>query len=186
MSHDARALEPLFAACFEATHRTILVGGAVEPLYLPSPDPERRPHRILYREDFFASALHEVAHWCLAGRRRRTLEDYGYWYVPDGRDARQQAAFEEAEARPQALEWIFSEACGFEFHLSADNLGGGFGPSERFAGLVGEHKARYLDGALPRRARVFRQALEAISPGPPRPSRPRRPRSLRSPRRPGV
>lgn len=183
MSHDARALEPLFAGCFEASHRTILVGGAAEPLYLPSPDPERRPHRILYREDFFASALHEVAHWCLAGRRRRRLEDYGYWYVPDGRDARQQVAFEQAEARPQALEWILSDACGFDFQLSADNLGSGLGPSGRFAGLVDAHKARYLAGGLPPRARVFREALGALSPDRPRPSRPRPPRS---PRRPGA
>ena len=27
------------------------------------------------------------------------------------------------EARPQALEWLFSLACGYRFHVSADNLG---------------------------------------------------------------
>lgn len=60
-------LERAFRECFEVEFATILVGGGSEPLYLPSEDPPCEPHRIVYREDYFASALHEVAHWCLAG-----------------------------------------------------------------------------------------------------------------------
>ncbi|WP_417667272.1 elongation factor P hydroxylase, partial [Pseudidiomarina sp.] len=41
--------------------------------------------------------LLEMSHWCIAGEKRRQLEDYGYWYLPDGRDAQQQHAFEQAE-----------------------------------------------------------------------------------------
>lgn len=154
-------LERIFADCFGASHATRLEGGGEEPLYLPSPAPEEQPHRIVYRADYFASALHEVAHWCLAGADRRRLEDYGYWYAPDGRDADQQRAFEAAERRPQALEWIFSEACGFDFHLSADNLDGGFGPSASFTAAVEAEKARFESEGLPARAARFHAALRA-------------------------
>lgn len=159
MNWDARALEAIFAECFEASYRTILLGGGKEPLYLPSANPDEAPHRIVYREDYFASALHEVAHWCMAGASRRLEEDYGYWYAPDGRSASEQAEFERVEARPQALESIFSQTCGFDFQLSVDNLDGGFAPSETFVAAVERERARLLEKGLPRRADRFRQAL---------------------------
>jgi elongation factor P hydroxylase len=161
MEFEATDLERIFGDCFfERTH-TILVGGGEEPLYLPSSEPAHQPHRIVYREDYLASALHEVAHWCLAGAKRRRLEDYGYWYAPDGRDTDTQAAFERVEARPQALEWIFSDACGFEFNLSADNLDAGVGPSAGFAEAVAREKRRFLTQGLPSRAECYRVALES-------------------------
>ena len=153
------SLEEIFAACFRAEFATILEGGGDEPLYVPSAEPGEAPHRIVYRADYFASALHEVAHWCLAGADRRTQEDYGYWYAPDGRSQDQQTEFERVEARPQALEWIFSEACGFDFHLSADNLEGGFGPSPTFEAAVTSDRTDFLEAGLPPRAARFRQAL---------------------------
>jgi elongation factor P hydroxylase len=159
MEPDARILERIFADCFADAFCTVLVGGGEEPLYLPSSEPGA-PHRIVYRADYFASALHEVAHWCLAGPARRRLEDYGYWYAPDGRDADQQAAFERVESRPQALEWIFSDACGFPFTLSADNLEAGFGPSPSFRAAVERERERLASQGLPPRARCFRDALQ--------------------------
>ena len=159
MDWSAEALERAFQDCFLAEHATILVGGGSEPVYLPSADPARSPHRIVYREDYRASALHEVAHWCLAGRERRRLEDYGYWYRPDGRSAAEQAEFERAEARPQALEWIFSDACGVAFHLSADNLAGGGGAGPDFEASVRRARAQLLEGGLPGRAARFLEAL---------------------------
>ena len=152
-------LERIFRECFFAEYATVLVGGSPEPLYVPSSDVLREPHRVVYREDCFASALHEVAHWCLAGADRRKLEDYGYWYRPDGRDPREQEEFERAEAKPQALEWIFSEACGFPFQLSADNLAGALGPSDRFEQGVRRAKADHRARALPARADRFLAAL---------------------------
>lgn len=160
MRIEARALEELFHDCFFEDFQTVLEGGGAEPLYRPSLDLDASPHRVIYREDYVASALHEVAHWCLAGRERRGQEDYGYWYSPDGRDADQQLAFEQAEARPQALEWILSEACGAPFHLSADNLAGGLDPSERFGHAVEREKARLRESGLPPRAASFQRALE--------------------------
>ena len=159
MESRTSELEQIFSECFEADYQTVLEGGGVEPLYVPSRAPADVPHRIVYREDFFASALHEVAHWCLAGAERRKREDYDYWYAPDGRDASQQALFEHSESRPQALEWIFSEACDFDFHLSADNLDAGVGPSASFGERVACEKRRFLENGLPKRAACFRKAL---------------------------
>ena len=107
---DHRALCALFDRVFREDQNTVLVAGGEEPVYLPAD--ERFPHhRIVFRHDYVASALHEVAHWCVAGAARRALTDYGYWYAPDGRSTERQAEFEAVEARPQALEWIFSSAC---------------------------------------------------------------------------
>ena len=159
---DSSRLERIFVECFYADYETILVGGGCEPVYLPSDHPSRNPHRIIYREDFFASALHEVAHWCLAGRRRRTLEDYGYWYRPDGRTREEQEAFERVEVKPQAVEWIFSDACGFAFNLSADNLTGvaeEAASSVEFERAVMARKDRYAAENLPVRAEKFRTAI---------------------------
>ena len=155
----------MFRDCFFDQYATTLEGGGLEPVYLPSSDLAREPHRIVYREDYFASALHEVAHWCLAGAARRALEDYGYWYRPDGRDHAEQEEFERAETRPQAVEWVFSDACGFPFHLSADNLtadlAGAFVPSGRFEAGVLAAKADFLVHGLPARADRFLKALRA-------------------------
>ncbi len=167
---DSRWLERVFDDCFSADYQTVLVGGGNEPVYLPSSDPKLKPHRIIYREDFFASALHEVAHWCLAGARRRTFEDYGYWYRPDGRTRQAQQDFERAEVDPQALEWIFSDACGFVFNLSVDNLAGavdmsmdGVNSNASFEKSIIARKERYVLGQLPPRAEQFCDALLGAS-----------------------
>ena len=157
--HDATDLERIFADCFSASHRTVLVGGGDEPLYTPATDDA--PATILYREDFFASALHEMAHWCVAGAHRRTLVDWGYWYAPDGRTPEQQAAFERVEVLPQALEWIFADACGWRFQLSADNVESGMGPSEAFACAVRARRDSLLAEGLDGRARKLEAALAA-------------------------
>lgn len=164
---QASDLEALFDACFLASHRTVLRGGADEPLYAPSAAPEQEPHRVVYRADYASSALHEVAHWCIAGAARRRQPDYGYWYAPDGRSPEQQSAFERVEVKPQALESIFAEAAGVPFVLSADNLDGDPSPSPAFARAVAERRDRYLEEGLPRRAAIFLRALhERAMPGP--------------------
>ncbi len=156
MPFDPADLERLFDRLFQPLD-TVLRGGASEPLYEPG-----RPSVLHFREDYFASALHEVAHWCVAGPQRRQQVDFGYWYAPDGRDADTQRRFEQVEARPQALEWIFAEACGWPFVLSADNVEGDARPSEALAAAVADRKARYLRDGLPTRARRFREALQEV------------------------
>lgn len=157
----APLLEQLFAACFAQRWRTRLLGGASEPYYLPAAG-DGECHQLYYRSDYFASALHETAHWCIAGEARRSLPDFGYWYAPDGRSPAQQRAFEAVEARPQALEWLFSLACGYRFCISPDNLGA----RDPLVADTGPFKLQVLDAArqwqrqgLPPRARVFFDAL---------------------------
>jgi elongation factor P hydroxylase len=153
------ALEAVFNRCF-ADHQTVLRGGYKEPFY--QAPATGQAGIIQYRDDFFASALHEVAHWCIAGWGRRQLDDYGYWYAPDGRDSEQQRAFEEVERMPQALEWFFAKACAFPFKISVDNLGtadGQLPDTRRFSNSVLEQAQHWQAKGLPDRAAVFFKAL---------------------------
>lgn len=113
---------------------TILQHSDDEPEYFPST--AQQPARIAFAHGFFNSALHEISHWCIAGAKRRTLPDLGYWYAPDGRDAAQQALFEQVEVKPQALEWLFSRAFLRPFRVSLDNLAGEAGSGQRFKDAV--------------------------------------------------
>lgn len=126
MTHRYQDLIHIFNTTF-AAENTRLVKGDHEPLYLPAGE-KRAYHQIIFAHGFFQSALHEISHWCIAGKERRQLEDYGYWYSPDGRDEATQAEFERLEKRPQALEWFFAKACNLPFNVSCDNLAGDFEP----------------------------------------------------------
>lgn len=59
----------------------------------------------------------------------------------------------------RSLEWIFSEACEFAFHLSADNLAQGIESSGRFESEVEVEKKRLIATGLPERAVVYEKAL---------------------------
>ncbi|WP_439102605.1 elongation factor P hydroxylase [Congregibacter sp.] len=160
---EAEEIISIFNAQFSEDYFTCLRGGAAEPLYEPASGDT--PAHIFFREDYASSALHEVAHWCIAGSARRQQLDYGYWYNPDGRSADAQAKFLQAEARPQALEWCFARAAGVTFRLSLDNLDA---PSDPEAGtafaaaVLREARALSNDG-LPPRAQRFFDALRACS-----------------------
>ena len=156
---DARALVRLFDAEFARTEDTVLRGGAGEPLYTPGD--AQSPAVIAFRADYASSALHEVAHWCIAGTARRQRVDYGYWYAPDGRDAKQQRQFLDVEARPQALEQIFSRCCGLPFRVSMDNLDAPpDAEAERaFTSRVEAEVRHFCDHGLPERAQRFVDAL---------------------------
>ena len=139
----------------------MLEGGVNEPYYQPASTGSDM-HRLFYRSDYFASALHEVAHWCIAGERRRQLPDFGYWYAPDGRSPQQQLAFESVEAKPQALEWFFSMACGYRFRISVDNLDAaqaGQYDNGPFRQRVLAQARAWQQGRLPPRAELFFHAL---------------------------
>lgn len=121
--HRYEQLIEIFNQCFSDDYNTRLVKGDDEPIYLPADD-ELPYHRIVFAHGFYASGLHEISHWCIAGEARRQLVDFGYWYCPDGRDAQTQSEFEAVEIKPQALEWMFCVAAGFPFNVSCDNLNG--------------------------------------------------------------
>ena len=117
----------LFNTVF-TTQNTVLVRGDYEPEYFPAT--LDTPAQIVFAHGFFASALHEISHWCIAGKRRRTLTDYGYWYAADGRNEAQQHAFEQVEIKPQAVECLLTLACQRPFRVSQDNLFADFDTSQ--------------------------------------------------------
>ena len=158
LEHLYQDLIYLFNHCFAKTHNTVLVCGNGEPIYLPA-DEKTSHHQVIFAHGFFSSALHECAHWLIAGDTRRHEIDYGYWYVPEGRTAEQQALFQQVEIKPQALEWILSTACDFPFQFSIDNLNGDAGDSRAFKEAVREQVGRYHEQGLSPRAETFYAAL---------------------------
>jgi elongation factor P hydroxylase len=152
----AERIAQTFNGEFLASHRTLMRGGATEPRYEPAAG--ATPAQIVFTHDYPASALHEAAHWCLAGRLRRTRRDYGYWYVPGPRDSRQRDAFFGAEADAQALESILARACGVRFVISADDFAASPHELERFEHAIARRVA-VRQAALPLRARRLRDAL---------------------------
>jgi elongation factor P hydroxylase len=121
MTYHYQDLINIFNQCFSEKYNTRLVKGLDEPIYSPA-NSKCAYHQIVFAHGYYASAVHEIAHWCVAGEKRRLLEDYGYWYEPDGRDLAQQEEFERVEVKPQAIEWILSRSAGFKFGVSSDNL----------------------------------------------------------------
>ena len=163
--HDIEDLIRLFNQLFHEQENTVLMAGGDEPLYSPASSPGQ-PHRIICRLDYFASALHEIAHWCIAGRQRRQMSDYGYWYNPDGRSADQQQDFAQVEARPQALEWILARACRFRFRVSLDNLDGELIDNTPFRRAVVQEALNWQRSGLGTRAAQLHRALADYYGGP--------------------
>lgn len=156
--HNYQDLITIFNGCFFEQYNTLLVKGEDEPLYLPA-DENRDHHSLFFAHGFFASALHECSHWLIAGENRRKLVDFGYWYIPDGRTASEQALFQSVEIKPQALEWILSKAAGFPFRISVDNLNGSESDVLAFKKAVYEQVKIYCQQGLSVRAEIFRRAL---------------------------
>lgn len=158
MRHQYQDLIQLFHHTFFDEYNTRLVKGGNEPIYLPAG--EQCPyHQIIFAHGFYASAFHEIAHWCHAGEARRLLEDFGYWYIPDGRDKDQQMIFEQVEIIPQAIEWAFNVAAQKEFQVSSDNLEGYQADTEGFKLKVLAQVQHFLTHGFPKRANQFIETL---------------------------
>lgn len=154
-------IQKIFSDCFAQKFDTQLVGGAVEPLYEPATN--TKPSTITYREDFAASALHEVAHWCIAGKARRLCLDFGYTYQPPPRSEIQQLRFYAQELNTQTLEMMFAEAAGIKFQPSADDLGADI---DDFSTAIRANQAKlneWLATPAGERAHRFIQALSHAS-----------------------
>ncbi len=158
MSHNTEDIITIFNDTFYAQYNTRLIRGDDEPIYLPADD-TCRYHRIIFAHGYYASALHEIAHWCIAGEARRLLEDFGYWYEPDGRTAEQQQAFEQVEIKPQAIEWALCVAANKRFNLSADNLNGASTDTDVFKRDVLNQVKQYLAQGFPPRVEQLLSAL---------------------------
>ncbi len=86
--------------------------------------------------------------------------DYGYWYKPDGRNAKEQQLFQSVEVKPQALEWHLSNACGYRFQYSFDNLNGDLAGEDVFKNAVQRQLYCYETKGLHPRAKIFYDALK--------------------------
>ena len=157
---ECEQIKAAFECEFRMSHNIVLQGGAREPVYLPAG--ENEPNRLCFTHDYPASALHEIAHWCLAREEQLALRDWGLWYFPDGRSAAQQAAFEKAEARVQAIEWILSFAAGRRFRESCDNLGGEMTDARAFKDAIHAYVLRFCVQGLPVRAARLATAFAAL------------------------
>lgn len=158
MEHKLADIIAIFDGCFFEEYNTRLIKGGEEPIYLPA-NAERPYHAIYFARGFYSSALHEIAHWLVAGAARRKLEDFGYWYEPDGRSTERQREFEQVEVKPQAIEWILATAAGFRYFASSDNLNGNPGDTAPFKQAVFEQVKIYAQKGLPKRAETLRHAL---------------------------
>ena len=141
-----------------ADYNTRIRGGFTEPFYRAALG--NTPAEIRFTRDYERSALHELAHWCVAGPARRLQDDYGYWYVPDGRDAAQQQRFFQVEIRPQAIEKHFCRALELPFEVSADNLDhADFSGLNEFRRAVDRQYVTYATDGLPQRAAAIATLL---------------------------
>jgi hypothetical protein len=138
-------------------YHTELKGGFSEPFYQPAQQGELA--QIQFTHDYFRSALHELAHWCVAGEERRKLPDYGYWYAPDGRTQAQQELFFKCEIVPQAFEWALSLTCGVKFDVSVDNLSNTTSGADEFKQAVREKLTGYLSDGFPARTESLLQLI---------------------------
>ena len=156
---DATVITRVFNALFTGDYDTNLRGGRDEPHYLAN---TAEGHVIYFKEDFQSSALHEAAHWLIACAHRRCQEDYGYWYRPN-RDALNQRQFESVEVKPQALEWVLSNAAAVKFRISVDNLALIKHDTEHFRVAVRQQALGLIDRGLPLRAAMFARSLSKAS-----------------------
>ena len=140
-------------------HGTRLIGGFPEPYY-KAPGTTSLAE-VQFTRDYERSALHELGHWCIAGKQRRLINDYDYWYVPDGRTDEQQRLFFNVEVKPQALEKHFSTALALPFEVSVDNLGNKHQAGvDEFSDRVNEQYTDYQAAGFPSRATEIYNCLQ--------------------------
>lgn len=148
-------------------HETVLVRGGDEPEYFAKT--EHQPAKIVFAHGFFASALHEISHWCVAGKKRRQFNDFGYWYAPDGRSETEQQLFEKVEIIPQAIECLLTLSCGKKFRVSQDNLFADFDTSQStFSIDVQQQAVKFWQTGekLPTDAKILFSKLRILRPFP--------------------
>jgi elongation factor P hydroxylase len=161
IEHNYNDLIAIFNDTFVEEFNTRLVKGDDEPLYSPANE-QCHYHQIIFAHGYYSSGLHEISHWCLAGKERRLLEDFGYWYIPDGRNEQQQKTFEQVEIKPQAIEWALCVAAQKKFNVSADNLNGFTADTSVFKRNVYQQVTQYLKDGFPVCAQQFIDALAAF------------------------
>jgi len=162
IENNAKRLILLFNAAFGKEYNVVLKSDSHEPDYIASLDPAI-PNVINFANGYCNSALHEIAHWVIAGEKRRKQHDYGYWYAADGRNPEQQKLFQQLEVYPQAIEKAFCEALNKPFRASVDNLNQPVSSSEieAFEEKIENKKNQLKLQGFPLRAQQFLDALSS-------------------------
>ena len=119
---DTKLCDMLITLLAKALPDLVIKGEADEPFYQAATANTKAI--IYFRRNYPRSLLHELSHYCLAGEKRRKIDDFGYWYSPCGRSAKEQLLFEQVEARPQGLEKAMCKAVGLNFSPSLDDFSG--------------------------------------------------------------
>lgn len=159
-----QALARVFNLRFGERYNVVCVGGFAQPEYLPA-DQTQGAAQLGYTQDYAASALHEIAHWCIAGTRRLALADFGYDYLPPPRDKRIQQRFFALEYKVQLLEAWFALGTGVRFVASADNFECTQIAYDVFAQKIADALALPSMLKIPLRAQQFTNALAAAGLG---------------------
>ena len=154
-----REIARLFNSTFEVEYGVVMSGGYSEPLYLPGEQLGEGKSHVRYTYDHASSALHEASHWCMAGRARRKLVDYGYFYDPPPRSEVTQRRFEYFELDAQALEYLLSRSADIPFHVSLDDVGTTLEAAYLFRCRVERRARDWLMSGLPPRAALFMNRL---------------------------
>lgn len=144
------ALLNLLNTQYLSEYNTRIIGGFDEPFYQASVRGEAA--QIQFSHDYIRSALHELAHWCVAGVERRKQNDYGYWYAADGRTQQQQNAFYRVEIKPQTIEWALCLLIDEPFEPSVDNLNNETEGEKKFAESLHQQMLVFLREGFPKRA----------------------------------
>ena len=134
-------------------YQTKIEGAFDEPFYKAGKGGQMA--EIQFSHDYIRSALHELAHWCVAGVERRKSDDFGYWYAVDGRDQEQQNEFFKVEIKPQTIEWAFSIICGVKFEASVDNLHKKVEGVDKFEQDLMVQMQQYLINGFPKRVKAI-------------------------------
>lgn len=156
--HHYQDLITLFNDLYKESEETILINGGEDPIYLPKNESSSF-NQIIFQENYFASALHEIAHWCIAGKERRKLVDYGYQYQPNIYSTNDRNIYEKLETKPQAIEWIFCLATGTPFYVSIGDDWPVREINPDFRYNIYQQAIYYFQHGLPRRAEQFKQIL---------------------------
>ncbi len=151
-------LAEVFNLSFGDTYNVRCLGGFSQPEYLTAMQTQGSA-QLRYTRDYAASALHEIAHWCVAGKDRLALNDFGYGYLPPPRDKATQQRFFALEFKVQVLEAWFASGTGVRFVASADNFDCSDEARNAFAQQITTAVQAYTLADVPPRAQEFTRAL---------------------------
>lgn len=157
-------LAEVFNRSFGERYHVRCLGGFDQPEYLTAVQ-TKGPAQLRYTLDYPASVLHEIAHWCVAGKARLARNDFGYGYLPPPRDCATQQRFFALEFKVQALEAWFALGTGVRFVASADNFECSDEARNAFAQQIADAVQAFTLSDIPPRAQRYTLALTAAGLG---------------------